>query len=355
MLFLRKRRSTPGSAPGQLIRHEEALPPRFHLIEFDGETREERDLESVEEAAACLDPARVSWIDVQGLGDPEAFQRLGELFSIHPLVLEDMVNVPVRPKVESHAEYIFLVLRMVRVDENDEVSAEQVSLVVGPSWVITVQERAGDVFDPVRRRTVDGPRMRKRGADYLAYALLDAVLDGYYPVVEKLGEELESLEDTILEGRHRGMMARLHWVRHELLLLRRSVVPQREALSVVLREESPYFGEEARVFLRDCYDHIIQLSDVIESYRELTASLMDLQMSLVSQEMNQVMQVLTVMATIFIPLGFLAGVYGMNFKVMPELEWRWGYAAWWGVAAAMALGMLGVFRWKGWIGRRDDD
>jgi len=312
---------------------------------------EEFEIQDVGELEQYRDSETVSWIDIQGLGDLAVLQRVGEMFSIHPLALEAAVNAPVRPRSEIHESHHMIVARMVRLEEEAEIRREQITLLIGERYLITIQERYGDVFDPVRRRVRAGPRFRRYGPDYLAYALLDAVIDGYYPVLEALAERLEELEQRILLSPAQDAVAEVYQTRRELLGIRRAVYPQREAVASLMRDESPFVSEEVQVHLRDCYEHAIQISDVIETYREITGGLVELNMSSLSNRMNHVMQVLTLMASIFIPLTLIAGIYGMNFEHMPELHLRWGYPVALLAMAGVGFGMVLYFRHRGWITR----
>jgi magnesium transporter len=334
-----------------LVAPEAAAPPRIRLVDYGPDHFEELEIQEVGQLERYRDSETVSWIDVQGLGDLTVLQRVGELFSIHPLALEAAVNAPVRPRSETHESHQMIVARMVRLEEAGEICREQITFLIGERYLITIQERHGDVFDPVRRRVRAGPRFRRHGPDYLAYALLDAVIDGYYPVLENLGEQLEELEQRILLSPAQDAVAEVYQTRRELLGIRRAVYPQREAVANLIRDESPFIGQEVRVHLRDCYEHAIQISDVIETYREITGGLLELNMSLLSNRMNRVMQVLTLMASIFIPLTLIAGIYGMNFEHMPELHLRWGYPAVLLAMAGVGLGMVLYFRHRGWITR----
>jgi magnesium transporter len=323
--------------------------PRIQVIEYGGDHWAAREIRDVEELAVYRDPVHLTWIDVQGLGDVAPLRRIAELFSIHPLALEDAVNAPSRQKAEPYDANHLIVTRMARFDEADELSVEQVVIFVGPRWLITVQERWGDVFDPVRLRTKSAPLMRTHGIDYLAYALLDTAIDGFFPVLETLGDEIEELEEAMIEQPRPELVRRLHTVRRALLELRRAIWPQRETVSELIREPSPFFTDAVRTFLRDTHDHAVQIVDVLESYRELAASLMELYLSALSQRTNQIMQMLTVIASVFIPLTFVVGIYGMNFDWMPELRWRYGYPAVLVAMLAVAGLMLWYFRRRGWL------
>ena len=347
--MFRKRHPAPGSQPGSLVRPEAAEPTRIRLMDYGPDHCEELEIQEVEELERVRESEAISWIDIQGLGDLALIESVGEMFSIHPLALEAAVNVPVRPRSEIHESHHMIVARMVRLEAEGEILREQITLLVGERYLITIQERHGDVFDPVRRRICTGPRFRRYGPDYLAYALLDAVIDGYYPVLEALGEQLEELEQRILLSPAENAVAEVYQTRRELLGIRRAVFPQREAVASLMREESPFISQDVQLHLRDCYEHAIQISDVIETYREITGGLVELNMSLLSNRMNRVMQVLTLMASIFIPLTLIAGIYGMNFEHMPELHLRWGYPAALLAMVGIGVAMVLYFRHRGWI------
>ncbi len=344
----------PGARPGTLAIPADAPPPRLHAFVYGPGRCEEHEVPDAAALAALRDEDAVTWIDVQGFGNRAAIDKIRETFDIHPLAMADVVNVPQRSKVEDYGDRHLIVTRMARLGAEGELTLEQVSFVLGPGWLLTFQERTGDVFDPVRERLRTGVGLlRQSGPDYLAYALIDALVDGYFPVAEALGEGLEGLEEEVMGRPSRATLARIHRVRRTLLALHRIQWRQRDALSMLARDESLPFRPEVRVYLRDVYDHAVQILDVIETYRELTVGLMDIYLSSVSNRMNQVMKTLTVMASIFIPLTFLAGIYGMNFENMPELRWRWGYYAVWGVMVGVGLALLAWFWRRGWL-RTDD-
>jgi magnesium transporter len=291
---------------------------------------------------------------VDGLGDATTIKTLGERFDLHTLALEDVVNVHQRPKVEPFEKHLFIVARMVRPGE--QVDTEQISLFVGERYVLTFQESGGDCLEPVRERIrKSSGRVRKVGADYLAYALLDAVVDSYFPVVELYADELERLDEQ-MESRHDLQInSRIHNVQNDLLMLRRAIRPHRDAVNQLIRDGHPLIQEETKVFLRDCHDHTVQLSDLLDVYRETCGDLRDYRLSVVSGHMNEIMKVLTIIATIFMPLGFIAGVYGMNFDPklpgnMPELTWPYGYVFALLLMSLSVAGMVSFFWWKGWIG-----
>ncbi|UCF34209.1 MAG: magnesium/cobalt transporter CorA [Phycisphaerales bacterium] len=354
--MFRKRHPPVGSRPGTLVINAHGRRPTIRVMKYDPEHLEEHKVSKVGELRNLLEENRICWIDVQGLGDEKVLRDLGELFSIHPLALEDVVNVPQRPKVEQFEKHTLYITRMARLHNEAQIDMEQVSLFVGSNYVLTFQERHGDVFDPIRGRIrQSGPVLRKSGADYLAYALLDAVIDAYYPIMESLGEHLESLEVEIIARPRAAILQQIHRVKRELLAIRRSIWPQREAINTLIRDENPFFSDMVRLYLRDCYDHCVQIVDVIETYRELAGGLMDVYLSSVGNRQNEVMKVLTIMASIFIPLTFMAGIYGMNFENMPELHTRWGYPILLAVMVVTAVVMIVFFRRKGWIGLRPQE
>lgn len=351
------KRALPGASPGLLLPDPAAYPTRIHALAYGPDGLEERDPCSIEELERLCGAAPVLWVDIVGLGDVGLIEQVGRLFGLHPLSLEDAVSVHQRPKTENYDDHVFVVMRMPPAGKG--TGSEQVSLFVGQGFLLTFQERPGDCLEPVRDRLRRGKgRIRQQGADYLAYGLIDAVIDGYFPVLERLGDQVEALEDAVIARPEPDQADRLHQVRRELLTLRRSVWPTRELVNDIIRDESPLIGDTARLYLRDCYDHTIQLMDMVEAYREITASLLDVYLSSLSARMNEIMKVLTIIATIFIPLSFLAGVWGMNFDPgaspwnMPELKWAFGYPAALLVMAAVGFGLVFWFWRRGWIGRR---
>jgi magnesium transporter len=331
-----------------------APAPVIRLLAYGPDGMEERDLGGTGEIAGYLEKWPVTWVNVDGLGDAETVRTLGDVFGLHQLALEDVVNVHQRAKVEEYDDEYFIVARIVTLDEH--LATEQISLFLGPNYVVTFQERSGDCFDPVRERIRRGKgRIRKAGPDYLAYALLDAIVDNCFPVLEVYGERLDELEKEIMAHPSTEILTRVHRVKRELVSLRRTVWPQRDALSSLVRETTPLVSDETRVYLRDCYDHAVQVMDLVESYREIAGALLDAYLSNVSNRMNEVMKVLTIIATVFIPLTFLAGIYGMNFQSMPELGWPWAYPALLLLMAVVAGAMLWRFRRMGWLGTRKGD
>jgi len=342
-------RHPPGTAPGTVIADPHALPPVINVLAYNNDRITEAQNVSVEQLADFLRDWPVVWIDVQGLGDAKIITALGEQFNLHRLALEDVVNVHQRAKFEPYAEHAFCVARMIRMD--DAFINEQLSLFFGQGFLLTFQEQPGDVFEPVRTRLrKHRGRIRQGGADYLAYALLDAVVDAYFPVLETIGRELEDLEVAVLESPGASTVETIHELKRHLLALRRATWPMRETINGMMRDDSQFVADETRLYLRDCYDHVIQVMDMLETYRELASGLMDLYLSSISQRTNDIMKVLTIFAAIFIPLTFIAGLYGMNFEHMPELQWPWAYPAALAVMAGTAIVLLLFFRHKGWLG-----
>lgn len=340
-----------GLPPGSLVhvgrRHSETV--RISAMDYSQAGMEERTLSTVGECLPFRDTATVTWINVEGLHDVGIVAAIGNLFDIHSLTLEDVLNTNQRPKFENLGHHFFIVVRMI-YQTTDDIVAEQVSMVVGPNFVITFQEAPGDVFEPVRDRIRSGKgKIRRMGSDYLAYALLDAVVDGYFPVLESLGDDVEHTEDSLMSSPDTETLQAIYRLRNEMIFLRRSVWPLRELVAGLARDDSPLIQEGTQRFFRDVYDHVVNVIDTIDSYRELVSGMLDTYLSSVSNRMNEVMKVLTIIATIFIPLTFIAGVYGMNFQHMPELGWRWAYPAVWGVMAGIAISMVAYFRRRRWL------
>jgi magnesium transporter len=355
-------RIRPGAPPGTLVAAESAHPPVIGVMSFDRERVSEERVDTIDGALDRLSPGTVTWINVDGLGDPAVLARLGERLQLHPLALEDVLNVPQRPKAERFDKHMFLVMRTMRLEQRSAPPAgpvpvaapivdEQVSVFFGTDWVVTIQERGdGDCFGPMREAIRHGRgRVREAGADYLAYLLIDAVVDAYFPVIDALAERMQVLEEEALgSAAPHETLLRLTRLRHDLIAVRRAVWPMREEVLVLQREASTLVTPETRVFLRDAYDHSVQALEIIETLRETGVSVMEVFLSAQNQRLNEVMKVLTVIATIFIPLTFIASIYGMNFKHMPELDAPWGYPAALGAMLLTAGGMLLYFRRRGW-------
>jgi magnesium transporter len=348
----------PGTLPGTIRVKQNATQSEIELIDYNENEAVRLANQTPEACAAYLDTESVTWVDVSGLGSEDVLQQLGQVFQLHPLVLEDIVNVPQRPKVEDYEDQLLIITQMVTLKEKgDGFRLEQVSLLLEKHSLLTVQEEPlKDTFDPVRDRIrYNRGSIRQRGTDYLAYALWDTIIDGYFLVLENYGERLDALEDEVAFHATKETLTKIYQIRRELLALRRAIWPQRDAINTLIRDECSLISDEVRVYLRDCYDHTVQIIDVIETYRELATGLMDVYLSAVSNRMNEVMKLLTVISTIFIPLTFIAGIYGMNFNTevspfnMPELNWYWGYPLCWGIMLAIAT-ILIVFFWRrGWF------
>ncbi|MGB3692755.1 MAG: magnesium/cobalt transporter CorA [Spirulinaceae cyanobacterium] len=342
----------PGSEPGTLHIDPDAKPSLIVLIDYNINQAIRKVNLSPQECLNYRDATSVSWVDVQGLGSEEVLKQLGEIFELHPLLLEDVVNVPQRPKVEDYNEQLIIIAQMVLPKSDEEgFDSEQVSFILGKHYLLTFQEEpARDCFSYVRDRLRSGKgKVRQLGADYLAYALLDSIIDGFFPVLEDYGERIEALEDEVVLNPSRRTLEKIYDVRRELLALRRAIWPQRNAINSLIRDRNQLISSEVQIYFRDCYDHIIQLLDIVETYRELSSGLMDVYMSSVSNKMNEVMKVLTVISTIFIPLSFLAGVYGMNFSYMPELSYKWSYFIFWGVIVVISTTLVSLFWRQGWF------
>ena len=345
---------TAGSPPGTLHIATDAHTPALHAIAYHGDDFVEKDLSQPGDVTELLDQWPITWLNVAGLGDADTIAELGRIFGLHPLALEDVVHMHQRAKVEQYGERLFIVARMAQ--RNAALETEQLSIFVGKNFVLTFLEDPGDCFEPVRSRLRGGGRLREASSGYLAYSLLDSVIDAYFPVVEAYAERLDRLEDRVIARPNRRAIAEIHSAKHDLRTLRRIVWPLREAVNSLVRDPSPLIDDDTRVHLRDCYDHLVQIIDLVETYRELGSDLTDLYLSSLSNRMNEIMKVLTIIATIFMPLSFITGLYGMNFSPerspwnMPELRWRYGYPFALGLMVLTVLAMLGYFRRKGWLG-----
>ncbi|MDB9468119.1 magnesium/cobalt transporter CorA [Dolichospermum circinale] len=347
-----------GTPPGTIIVDENAEQPIIFLIDYNQTDLICKQISYPEECINYLDTESVSWVDVQGLGNKNILHRLGQSFDLHPLVLEDIVNMVERPKIEDYEDQLVIIAHMVVPNNNNgSFYSEQVSLVLGKYYVLTVQEEPEhDCFDGVRMRIDKGKGIiRRQGSDYLAYSLLDAIIDGFFPVLELYGERIDELEEEVIVNPNQKTLQKIYQVRRELLQLRRAIWPQRDAINSLIRDGSELINDDVRIYLRDCYDHAVQVMDIVETYRELVAGLMDVYLSAISNKMNEIMKLLTVVSSIFIPLTFIAGVYGMNFNTeksphnMPELNWYWGYPLCLGVMALVAISLLYFFWRRGWL------
>jgi magnesium transporter len=324
---------------------------KLSVISYDQVNLQEKVINKVEEVFSFRNKPSVTWLNIDGVHQIEMLEQVGQHFGLHPLVLEDIASTSQRPKMEDFDDYIFVVLRMLRFDEKEnETKTEQISLLLGPDFVISFQEKEGDVFDSIRERIRNNKgRIRKMGADYLAYALIDAVVDNYFMILEKLGETIEEIEEKLVTNPTSETLHTLHDLKREMVFLRKSVWPLREVINRLERSESPLINKSTYVYLRDVYDHTIQVIDAVETFRDMLSGMLDIYLSSVSNRMNEVMKVLTIIATIFIPLTFIAGIYGMNFRYMPELEQAWSYPTILILMLIMAIVMLVYFRRKKWI------
>jgi magnesium transporter len=352
----RRRPQTLGLEPGSITPVPGAPPAVIRVISYDANRVEEGSIRHVSDLKPIRDSTTgVSWINIDGIGDPDTLSQLGQMFGLHLLALEDVVNLHQRPKFEDYGDTDFIVLRVPSLSPH--LDLEQVSMFVRDGFVITIQERPGDCFNSLRGRIRNGKgRIRRRGSAYLAYAVLDAIVETFYPVVEGYTDQLEEIESRVLANETENVVAAIHAVRHDLRALRRAIVPTREVLSAMARADASDPQGDTQIFLRDCHDHTVQLMEALDTNRELASSLMDIHLSNVSMRMNEVMKVLTIIATIFMPLGFIAGLYGMNFDGdlspwnMPELRWRYGYLFALGAMGLTAIGLVLFFRSKGWLG-----
>ena len=353
----------PGTPPGTLDVEPDAPPPQIILIDYNESLATRLKLDWPEECAPYLDTNSVSWVDVLGLGNQDTWERMGKVFKLHPIALEDVVNVPQRPKVVDYEDQLVIIAWMVTVKPgSDPLHKEQVSIILGKNYLLTVQEEAEyDCLQPVRDRIrFNQGTIRKQKADYLAYAILDAIIDGFFPVLEEYGEILEDLEDLVIFNPQPKHLARIYQIRRDLFVLRRTIWAQREAINILIRDGSNLISPEVQVYLRDCYDHTVLVRDMVETYRELTSDLMGIYMSSMSNKMNEIMKLLTVISTIFIPLTFIAGVYGMNFNPeaspwnMPELNWYVGYPLCLAFMLIIAGCLIYFFWQRGWFNNISD-
>ncbi len=342
-----------GLPPGTLIHvgEQKIEQTELTIIDYDATKLDRRDDVTVEECVQLRKTDTVSWINLYGLHDIDLIENLGKNFDIMHLALEDILNTSHRPKFEAFEEYNLIILKMLTFDDDSaSVVDEQFSFIFGRNYVLSFQERRGDVFSGVRERlNRKSGRIRSRGTDYLVYALIDSVVDNYFHILEKIGDQLATLEHDLIREPTQDCLNRIYHFKNQLLLLRKSIWPLREVISEMQKEESAFIDPTTQVFLRDLYDHSIQVMDTVEIFRDTVSGLLDLYMSSVSNRMNEVMKVLTIMASIFIPLTFIAGVYGMNFEYMPELKWRWAYPAVWMLMGATVVGMVIYFRRKRWF------
>jgi len=351
--LIKKRSKKAGLPPGTLVHigEKKSETPKITIMDYDEANFQEKEIKTIEECFVLKDKPTTTWINIDGLHQVEILERLGECYGLHPLVLEDILNTDQRPKMEDYGDYIYIVLKMLdQSNKSSEIVMEQISLILGPNFVFSFQEKEGDVFDPIRERIRNGKgRIRKMGTDYLTYALLDSIVDNYFIILEKLGEKIEFLEEKLVSRPTPETLQTIHQLKREMIFLRKTVWPLREVISGFERNESSLIMESTKIYLRDVYDHTIQTIDTIETFRDMVSGMLDIYLSSVSNRLNSVMKVLTIIATIFMPLTFLAGIYGMNFKYMPELEWRWSYPVIWLIMVGIGIFMLLYFRKKKWL------
>lgn len=350
--MLSHRRPPPGSRPGTLAIPEDAPPPRVHAFVYDADSCREVDIDDEDDLRACIASEAKVWVDVQGFGDEARLRAIAELFGLSALTLEDATNVPQRAKSEPHRNYHAVVARLPDRNEDGKLEVPQVSLILGPDWLLTFQDRYFGFFDIVRRRLHEGAGpIRRLGSGYLLYALLDTLVDHYFPIVEELSTQLENQEEEIMQGADSHVLQDLHAIRRDLVVIRRIGWPQREALRALLLAPGSFITDDEMVYLRHTESHLSQAMEAVDAAREATTGLVEIHLSNVSQGTNEVMKVLTLLSSVFIPLTFIAGIYGMNFEFMPELHSPWAYPVVLGTMAASAIGMLTFFRRRGWLGR----
>mgnify|MGYP001819531832 FL=1 len=342
-----------GLAPGTVVYvGKKATKDLFiDVFDYNKDYLDEKKLKNIEEAFTYENKETITWINVNGLNHVKEIEKLGKDFELHPLILEDITNTQQRPKLEEHEEYIFVVLKMLYFDKDQNLKFENISFIQGSNYLLSFQEADGDVFDAVRDRLRNSKgRVRSNGADYLLYALMDAIVDNYFNLMETMGDKIEELEENLFsEKPNKDLIHEIHGLKREILKIRRAVYPLREVVNQIDKVDLSLITEKTQLYLRDLYDHVIQVSESIDIQRELIWSLMDMHMTTISNRMNEVMKVLTIMATIFIPLTFIAGIYGMNFENIPELKFKYGYFVLWGVMIGIFLAMLYYFKRKEWL------
>jgi len=350
---LKKRSEKSGLPPGTLLHigDKKMETTRITLMDYDESHFLEKEVKLVEEAFPFKDKPSVTWINIEGIHEIEIIEKIGQYFGVHPLILEDILNTEKRPKMEDFQTYIYVTLKILKQIENsDKILSEQVSFIVGTNFVISLMDGKDDIFDPIKERIRNGKgHLRKMGPDYLAYSLIDAIVDNYFVIMEKFGEKIEVMEEELVKNPTTGTLKSLHDIQRELMILRKSVWPLREVVNNMLRGDSTLIHKSTLIYLRDVYDHTIEIIDMIEGLRDMVSRMFDMYLSSISNKLNEIMKVLTIIATIFIPLTFIAGVYGMNFEYMPELKWRWGYPVIWVIMISSGILMLNYFRKNKWI------
>jgi len=350
---VKSRSEKAGLPPGALV----YVGKRFHdttkisVLDYDEKGFTERQVHSIDECRPFKDSPSMTWIDIAGIHDVSVLEELGTLFGLHPLIMEDILNTDQRPKIEDSGDYIYVVLRSFNgASRIAEGTSEQISIVLGPRFVISLREREGKLLEPIQERIRSGKgRIRKLGADYLAHAIIDAVVDNFFIILERIGEDIETIEELLVSDPTNETLHKIQRLKKEMILMRKSVWPLREVISSLERSESALIQDSTNIYFKDIYDHTIQVIDSTETYREILSGMLDIYLSSISNRMNQVMKILTIIATIFMPLTFLAGIYGMNFEYMPELKWRFGYALVWVIFLTTAIVMIIYFRRKKWM------
>lgn len=342
-----------GAAPGTLVHIGKKANEKVHMtmLEYNEERFQENVLYEIEECFGVKENPTVKWINIDAIDKVDIIEKIGTEFKLHPLMLEDILNTAQRPKIDDYDDYLFIVLKMLSFNEKKhEITSEQVSFVLVSNYVFSFQECEGDVFDNVRERLRSGKRnIRKTAPDYLVYALIDAIVDSYFTVIEKIADRTDKLEEELLDSPDKDVLKDIHSLKREMIFLRNSIWPLREVVNSLIRCDSPLINENIVIYLRDVYDHIVQIIDTIEIYREVLSGMQETYLSSISNKTNEVMKVLTIFSTIFIPLTFLAGIYGMNFKYIPELEWNYGYGVFWFLSIIIAVLMLRFFKNKKWL------
>ncbi len=351
---LKSRSKKAGLSPGSLVHIGDRLTEKIKItvLHYDEDHLDEKEFEKAGDCRPFKDAPAITWVHVSGIHDINALEELGEIFGLHPLTMEDILNTDQRPKMDDFCDYIYIVLKTFNhhTSPDSELAAEQISIVLGPKFVLSFQENDTALFKPIRERIRAGKgRLRKSGADYLAYALIDTIVDNYFAILEQLGERIELLEESLVKNPSTQTLQAIQRLKREMIYLRKSVWPLRETISALERTECQLMHESTNVYLKDIYDHTIQVIETIETFRDMLSGILDIYLSSVSNRMNEIMKVLTIIATIFMPLTFMAGVYGMNFKYMPELEWRWGYFFIWSVMITIAILMLVYFKKRKWF------
>jgi len=351
--LVKKKSKKIGLPPGTIVHigNKRMEKVKINIIDYNEEHFQEKEVKSAGECFPYKDKSTITWINIDGVHEIKVIEEIGKHFNLHSLILEDIVDTDQRPKIKDFRDYIFIILKMLYCDKkSNEMKVEQVSLILGKNYVISFQEREGDVFDFIRDRIRNNiGRIRKLGADYLVYSLMDAIVDNYFTIIEKLDEEIENLEDKVISQPNPANVQAIHKLKRDLIFLRKSVLPLREVISILERGESPLVLESTNLYLRDVYGHTIQVMDTVESLRDIISGILDIYLSSINTRMNEIMKVLTIIATIFIPLTFITGIYGMNFQYMPEIKWFWGYPLILSVMLIIGIVMVIFFKRKKWM------